>query len=679
MTAPTIAQIVSANNASAANVLVLGTIGTSGTVNFAPVVGDVIVAWGACERASATDVITDTGSTGWTLLQNNANTNHTNGIYWKRLASGDLTAVVSATASGGLTRRQTGGFIILHGSADPVINNKTAVTSATTAASANAMTPSVADSLLMTLFSSVSTSSPFARTFGSHTSSFIEQLQNSSTAAASSNPFFVLSTKALTGGSGVSQTFDAVTISSASEYNATSFVMAPNANLAPTATLSASAYTGVAAGSTITLTLGGSDDVAVVSGTLTQLSGPTATPTLFSGTAGMPGATYHVTAPSVTGGTTIAYGYTTLDGGGLSSSQATASIDIDPGVSGAPTVAQTAGGGLVSAGNTLTLGTVGTSGTVNFAPVVGDLVLAWGTAERASATPVIHGGSTAWTSLVDLTNTNHTTGLYWKRLTSADLTMTITADIGGGLTRRISGGFIILHHSLDPVTNVKTAVTSATTAASANSMTPTVADSLLLAFFTSVSTAVPWARNFSAHTNGFTEILEVTGTAAALSNPFSAVATKTLIGGTSAQTFDAPTISSPSEYNAVSFVFAPGTVNLPPTATLTADKTSAVEPGETVTLTLGYADDVAVTSVSLTQPDGEVVELIGTGGSGSTRYFVAPYTLYGDILTFSLIVSDGTLSSSPATVGIEVLMATERVVITGGSSPVEIPLIVQTV
>jgi hypothetical protein len=418
--------------------------------------------------------------------------------------------------------------------------------------------------------------------------------------------------------------------------------------------------------------------VAVTSGTLVQLSGPTATPTLASGTAGMPGATYTFTAPSVLGGTTVVYGYTTSDGA-LSSSQATASIDIDSGTSSSPTVAQTAGGGLVSAGATLTLGTVGTSGTVNFAPVVGDLVLAWGTAERGSSTPVIHGGSAVWTSLVDMANTNHMTGFYWKRLTSADLTMTITADMPGGLTRRISGGFVILHHSLDPVYDVRTPVGTGTTSATSDPMTPTVADSLLMTIFTSVATSSPWARNFSAHTNGFAEILEVTGTAAALSNPFSAVATKQLIGGTSSQTFDAATISAASEYNAISLVFAPGTVNLPPTSAITADKTSAVEPGEVVTLTITDNDDVSVTSRTLTQIDGEVVELIGTGGSGSTRTFVAPYTLYGDLLTFSYIVSDGTLSSTPATVGIDVLMATERVVITGGSSPVELPMIVEIV
>lgn len=682
MAAPTIAQYNKANNASAATPLALGTIGTSGTVNFAPVAGDLIIAWGLCERATATSVISG-GPTTWNLLQNNSNTNHTNGIYWKRLAAGDLPAALIATPSGAVTRRQTGGFVILHNAADPVINNKTAVsaTSPPSTASANAMTPAVADSLLMTLFSSCAPSSPFIRSFSAHTSSFTELNQDSGQAAASSNPYFVMSYKALTGGTS-SQTFDSVSMSSASEYNATSFVIAPNTNAPPTATLTPSVSSTTAL-STFTLTLGGTDDVAVASGALTQLSGTTATPALTSGTAGMPGAVYTVTAPSVLGGTTLVYGYTTYDTPGLPSSQATASIDVDTGTSGAPTVAQVAGAGLASANQSLALGTVGSSGTVNFAPVVGDLVLAWGTAERGSATPVINGGSTPWNPLQNMANTNHMTGVYWKRITAGDLTMAITADTTSTTTRRMSGGFAVLHHSLDPVINNKTAVgpSSPPTAMTANTMTPTVDDSMLLTLFTSVALSSPYARSIGGWANGFTEILEVTGSASALTNPFSALASKVLIGGSGvSQAMGAASLSSAGEYNALSIVLAPGTVNLAPTANITADLTTAVEPGRTVTLTITDSDDITATGSltrTLTQTSGTTVTLTGSGGNGSTRTFPAPYTLTGDTLVFEYVVNDGTLDSDEAFVGVTVNAADWRIVTVAGAVPTEVPLMIR--
>jgi hypothetical protein len=113
--------------------------------------------------------------------------------------------------------------------------------------------------------------------------------------------------------------------------------------------------------------------------------------------------------------------------------------------------------------------------------------------------------------------------------------------------------------------------------------------------------------------------------------------------------------------------------NVAPIATLSAFPNTDVEPGTTVTLTLGGSDsDGTIASSSLTQTSGPTVTL---SGSGSTRTYVAPYTSAGTSTGFSYTVTDddGT-TSDPATVTVSILRATEFYVTTGGASPVKVPM-----
>jgi hypothetical protein len=332
-----------------------------------------------------------------------------------------------------------------------------------------------------------------------------------------------------------------------------------------------------------------------------------------------------------------------------------------------PTHVQSSGGSVAATAFTVTLGTL--SGTA-----VGDLVIAWCSAERNSVVPTIT-GLTGWTQIPVTANTNHTVGLYWKRLAAGELTATLTGDVGA-TGRRIGGGFTVWRGALDPVSNVKTPNTTSVTTFTANAMTPTVDDSVLLTLFTSVATATPFVRSISGHTAGWTERVQYAGTAAASSNPFGTIASKPLTGGSAvSQTFDSVTPSSASEYNAVSLVLAPGTANAAPTSGLSANKTTAIEPGETITFTLTDGDDVGVTTRTFRQVSGTpTVAFSGSGGNGSTRTIVAPYTNAGTTLVYGYQVSDGTLSSTEATVTLTILKASVRIVTTGGSSPVEIPL-----
>lgn len=248
MANPTLVQSGSASLASAASGLTVGTLSSASVA-----VDDLALAWCAAERAS----VNPAGPAGWTLLGTAmVSTNSATTIYYKRLVSGDLNATIPFTVSA--TRRLAGGFVVYRSAADPVISQKAAVNSATTSATANSMTPTVNDSTLLTFYTSVSTSTPFARTFGSYTAGWTERVQISGTAAASSNPFTTIASKDLTGGSGVSQGFSAATISSASEYVEMSIVLAPqatnvngDATLAGTGTITASGGVGKETGAAL--------------------------------------------------------------------------------------------------------------------------------------------------------------------------------------------------------------------------------------------------------------------------------------------------------------------------------------------------------------------------------------------------------------------------------------------
>jgi hypothetical protein len=372
MANPTLVQSGSASVASAASSLTVGTLSSSSVA-----VDDIVIAWCAAERNSVTPV----GPSGWTQLGTAmTSTNSSTALYWKRLASGDLNATIPFTVSA--TRRVAGGFVAYRGAADPVISQQAAVNSATTSATATSMTPSVADSTLLTFYSSVSTSTPFARTFGSYTSGWTERVQISGTAAASSNPFTTIVSKDLTGGSGTSQTFSSATISSASEYVEMSIVVAPQAtNVSTTATLAATgstSATGVVGRST-TATLSGTGSVTATanvgvagSATLAGTGSITA-----SGVVGVRGsATLAGTGSISASGSAAAQGFNgTASLSGTGTTAATGSVGTQAGASLAGVGAITASGEVtvvvVNVNGTASLaglGTISASGIVHGAP-----------------------------------------------------------------------------------------------------------------------------------------------------------------------------------------------------------------------------------------------------------------------------------------------------------------------
>lgn len=98
--------------------------------------------------------------------------------------------------------------------------------------------------------------------------------------------------------------------------------------------------------------------------------------------------------------------------------------------------------------------------------------------------------------------------------------------------------------------------------------------------------------------------------------------------------------------------------NQAPTSSVSADRTQAVEPGETIAFTLTDADDVAVTARTLRVVSGPALTFAGSGG---TRTAVAPHTLTGGTIVVGYRVTDGNgQQSDETTVTIQVLRSDLR-------------------
>lgn len=107
--------------------------------------------------------------------------------------------------------------------------------------------------------------------------------------------------------------------------------------------------------------------------------------------------------------------------------------------------------------------------------------------------------------------------------------------------------------------------------------------------------------------------------------------------------------------------------NQAPIARAGADQVN-VEPWSTVTLDGSASEDFDGTIVSYTwtQTAGPAVTL---SGPGPARTFEAPGVLDTTTLTFQLVVNDGSQNSTPDTVNVTVLYATERRIVAGMPVP----------
>lgn len=107
------------------------------------------------------------------------------------------------------------------------------------------------------------------------------------------------------------------------EDAATGLIDVPSSNQAPTSGIAASKVADVEPGSTVTLTLSESDDVAVTTRTFRQVSGPTA---VVTGS----GLSRTVEAPYTLTGGNMVFGYKVGDAQGAESAEATISLELLP-------------------------------------------------------------------------------------------------------------------------------------------------------------------------------------------------------------------------------------------------------------------------------------------------------------------------------------------------------------
>ena len=125
-------------------------------------------------------------------------------------------------------------------------------------------------------------------------------------------------------------------------------------------------------------------------------------------------------------------------------------------------------------------------------------------------------------------------------------------------------------------------------------------------------------------------------------------------------------------YGLIGTYTPPAAPNVAPTANAGPNQTS-VEPYYTVTLTGSASSDSdgTIASYSWTQTGGTTVTLSDPTVVQPT--FTAPGTISGDTLTFSLTVTDNQgATSTPSTVSITILNATERAVIGGSEVPMQL-------
>lgn len=196
-------------------------------------VGDLALLVAGAERNATTTAgpAISGGAGSWTVLSTSTDANNVSATFaWRRLQAGDLGATITATNSAG-NRRCAIGIIVLSGAEDPEADDWSVGAWSNTGGSsaigtAPNLTPDVADALHVTMVAARGTVSPFTRTM-TPGSGFTERVDDCSSNAAQNGHVYI-STKALTGQSGVSQTGESFTSSGVNmHYQAMTFAVSP--------------------------------------------------------------------------------------------------------------------------------------------------------------------------------------------------------------------------------------------------------------------------------------------------------------------------------------------------------------------------------------------------------------------------------------------------------------------
>lgn len=287
---------------------------------------------------------------------------------------------------------------------------------------------------------------------------------------------------------------------------------------------------------------------------------------------------------------------------------------------------------------------------------VGDLVIATFSQERSD----IHTGPTGWTLLYNsgAASTALTASVRYKYITDqAELddivqyTTSTTRRMVEGLTGFRNAGIPVIVNNAHVQNGASTFTLIHPAVGTVGGVTPAVGG-YLMSVAAARSSALPWTPRTFTPAAGWTKNIEIGTTDTANVNPYLFVASKAVtVAGTQAAVTHTVNDSSTS-YFGMTIYIPEGTAP----ATLSASTTGAVKPGTAVKLSWTGTGTLTQTA----GPSPTVFE-----NQTNSRTIRAPYTNNGSTLTYTF---------GGASVSIPVLKASRRRVVTGGATPVEVPL-----
>jgi hypothetical protein len=600
-------------------------------------------------------VTLSTPPSGWTLVDGprQAGSNTTQGwLYKKTAVSGDSGASVSMVISAS-TRWQVLAFVVRSGTLDQVSYGVGAST-LTTVNNIPAFTP-IADDCLAVVLMDMASGSGVGNMATTPPTGYTEVVDVSTTSGSLDSCVY-LATKQLTGQAGTAQGTTTATTNVNHRSNAwvVTFAGVAGGNLPPTANAGTD-QSGITAGATVTLNGSGSSDTdgTVVGYAWTQTSGIAVSlsdPTVVSPT---------FTAPSTVGGASLVFSLIVTDDLGATSAQDTVTITVGAAASlpaawyngvstngSGTTMSRNLPTGIISGDLMYALFTVGGNVTMTTAP-------------------------SGWT-LVDgprQAGSNTDQGWLYKKTAGASESGTpVSAVISA--TARWSLLLLVMRHATEDSVTYGVAASTLVTTNNVAAYTPVANDCLTLFLMGMASSATAGAGMTTTPPTGYTERIDFPGLNSGASDVGHYAATKQLTGQAGTlQAADTTSCTTNVAHRANGWVLTFSGVIAgaapAPLANAGADQ-SNVEPYGTVTLdgsgSAFYDPDTSLT-YAWSQTSGTSVTLSST--TAATPTFTAPGTVAGTTLVFSLTVTghaSGTASTTPDTVSIVVLPATERAV-----------------
>jgi len=267
--------------------------------------------------------------------------------------------------------------------------------------------------------------------------------------------------------------------------------------------------------------------------------------------------------------------------------------------------------------------------------VAGDLMIIAASQER-SGLPVIN--VSGLTQIRSENGGSDAVYLGWKRLSSTDLTSTISVSSDSNTSRRMMIGYVVLRNAKDPVAVSTDRISNGNGVLTAThpNITPTTNNTLLMSVAAIFSNVTPYIRT-NASASGWTERVNAGSAQTTAINSYLHIATKQVNNGSGvSQTGNVVTDT------AEKFVYYPSTLAVEHSAAsapVVIDLGSAqtVVPFTQVSISAQVSGGVGPTNRTWSQISGPTVT---TTVSGASLNFLAPPGLASQVFTFRYSVLD---------------------------------------